>query len=68
MVLPAMMGTRTHYHAGNVAMKVAPALAAGAFVGAFCGGKIGLEIDETVLQWGFSALLLVLGVRTIVKA
>jgi uncharacterized membrane protein YfcA len=68
MALPAIMGTRTHYHAGNVVMKVAPALATGAFVGAYCGGKIGLEIDETILQWGFSGLLLVLGVRTIVKA
>jgi uncharacterized protein len=68
MALPAIMGTRTHYLAGNVVMKVAPALATGAFVGAYCGGKIGLKIDETVLQWGFSGLLLVLGVRTIVKA
>jgi uncharacterized protein len=68
MALPAIMGTRTHYRAGNVVMNVAPALATGAFVGAYYGGKIGLGIDEIVLQWGFSGLLLVLGVRTIVKA
>jgi uncharacterized membrane protein YfcA len=65
MVLPAMSGTITHYGKGNVAMRVAPALATGAFVGAFLGGKLGLTIDESKLRWGFSSLMIVLGVRTL---
>ena len=34
MAFPAISGTITHFHKGNVAMRVAPVLA----VGAFCGG------------------------------
>jgi uncharacterized protein len=67
MALPAMVGTSTHYSKGNVAMRIAPTLALGSFVGAFLGGKIGLHTDETTLRWGFSSLMVVLGVRTLVK-
>lgn len=65
MSLPAMVGTATHYSKGNVAMRVAPAIAMGAFVGGFVGGKVGLQTDENVLRWGFSGLMVVLGVRTL---
>ena len=64
MTLPAMVGTATHYSKGNVAMRVAPPLALGAFVGGYCGGRLGLQLDETALRWAFSALMVVLGVRT----
>jgi uncharacterized membrane protein YfcA len=67
MSLPAMVGTATHYGKGNVAMRVAPALAMGAFLGGYFGGKLGLRIDEQNLKLGFSSLMLVLGVRTLIK-
>ena len=68
MTLPACVGTWTHYQRGNVAMKVAPALAAGAFVGAYMGGKVGTNIEEEKLRWGFSGLMVALGLRTITKS
>ena len=67
MALPAISGTMTHYRKGNVAMRVAPALAAGAFCGGYLGGKLGLKTNENALRWGFSGLMVTLGVRTLVK-
>jgi uncharacterized membrane protein YfcA len=68
MTLPAIVGTVTHARAGNVAFRVAPALAMGAATGAFMGGQLGLKMDEITLRWGFSGLLAVLGARTLLKA
>jgi uncharacterized protein len=68
MVLPAAVGTWTHAQVGNVAWRVAPPLALGALVGAYLGGKVALQTKEVYLQWGFSALLTVLGIRTLWKA
>lgn len=67
MCLPAAAGTYAHYTAGNVAMRVAPFLAAGAFTGAYVGGQVAVKTDEATLQWGFSGLLTVLGLRTLLK-
>lgn len=68
MMLPAMSGTWTHYRAGNVAIRAAPALAVGACLGATIGGQIGRSTDESTLRWGFSGLLATLGLRTLLKA
>jgi uncharacterized protein len=69
MCLPALLGTLTHYRAGNCSLAVAPFLAVGALVGAYVGGQISLRLsNEAPLQWGFCALLTVLGARTIFKA
>lgn len=68
MTLPACVGTWTHYQRGNVAMRVAPTLAAGAFVGAYMGGKVGTNVEEDKLRWGFSGLMVALGLRTITKS
>jgi uncharacterized membrane protein YfcA len=68
MVLPAMVGTATHFKRGNVAMSVAPPLAMGAFLGAYLGGKFGPTIiSEDRLKYGFSGLMVVLGLRTLLK-
>ena len=67
MALPAISGTITHYQKGNVALRVAPALAAGAFCGAYFGGHLGLQTNENALRWGFSGLMVTLGVRTLIK-
>eukprot|EP00534_Pseudo-nitzschia_fraudulenta_P001321 CAMPEP_0201118950 /NCGR_PEP_ID=MMETSP0850-20130426/3140_1 /ASSEMBLY_ACC=CAM_ASM_000622 /TAXON_ID=183588 /ORGANISM="Pseudo-nitzschia fraudulenta, Strain WWA7" /LENGTH=255 /DNA_ID=CAMNT_0047384457 /DNA_START=176 /DNA_END=943 /DNA_ORIENTATION=- len=68
MVPTAVAGTATHMSKGTVAMRVAPALAAGAFIGSFCGGKLGLSIPEQDLKYGFSGTMMVLGARSLFKA
>ena len=68
MAFPAVSGTVQHFRKGNVAMKVAPALAVGAFCGGYLGGKFGMQVNENTLRWGFSGLMVVLGTRTFLKA
>ena len=69
MTLPAVVGTWTHYQAGNVALRVAPLLAVGAYCGAHAGGYVAQQYtSEHTLRWGFSSLLIMLGIRTLVKA
>ena len=67
MASPAISGTLTHYRKGNVAMRVAPALAAGAFCGGYLGGRLGLQVNENALRWGFSGLMVTLGLRTLIR-
>ncbi len=67
MSLPAMVGTFTHYQAGNLNLRVAPFLALGSIIGAYGGGKIGVKVDENYLRVGFSGLMVTLGVRTLLK-
>jgi uncharacterized membrane protein YfcA len=68
MVVPAATGTFQHWKQQHVVMRVAPALALGACVGAYAGGQLALHTKESTLQWGFSGLLFTLGVRTLMKA
>jgi uncharacterized membrane protein YfcA len=65
--LPSMVGTWSHYRSGHLAMRVAPALAAGACLGAVLGGRIGQQTEESKLRMGFTGLLAVMGVRTLLK-
>jgi uncharacterized protein len=67
MVLPAISGTATHFAKGNVNLSVAPFLAMGAFMGAYAGSKLALSIDEESLKYGFSGVMVVLGLRTLLK-
>ena len=68
MCLPAVVGSLTHLQKGNVAVRVAPALAMGSFVGSYLGGKVGVGMKEDHLRYGFSALIFGLGVKTVTKA
>lgn len=69
MVLPAVSGVYTHAKKGNVNWRVAPFLAMGSFLGAYFGGRdIAMHCPEEYLRWGFSCLMMVLGVRTWRKA
>lgn len=68
MCLPAMVGSMTHFQKGNVAVRLAPALAVGSFVGSYFGGKVGVGMKEEHLRYGFSGLIFGLGVRTVTKA
>lgn len=65
--LPSMVGTWSHYRSGHLAMRVAPALAAGACLGAVLGGRLGQQTEESKLRMGFTGLLAVMGVRTLMK-
>lgn len=68
MVPPALAGTYAHHLRGNVDKRVAPALAIGSACGAYLGGTtLGRELDEVYLRWGFSGLMLFLGVKTLAK-
>ena len=68
MVPTAVVGTATHMSKGTVVMRIAPALALGAFTGGLVGGQLGLSIPEQELKYGFSGTMVVLGLRTILKA
>lgn len=65
MILPAAIGTRTHARAGNVMFHVAPGLATGALCGAYLGGRLAVDLEESTLRWGFSILLTMLGIKTL---
>ena len=65
--LSGPVGTLTHMKNNSVAMKVAPGLALGAFTGAYFGGKFGLSIPEEQLKYGFSGVMVVLGIRNLLK-
>mmetsp|Transcript_24059 Transcript_24059/g.37102 ORF Transcript_24059/g.37102 Transcript_24059/m.37102 type:complete len:322 (+) Transcript_24059:465-1430(+) len=67
MTLPALSGTFTHFQKGNVAKRVALPLAAGSFVGAYVGGKLGSNVSEEKLRWGFSCLLVFLGAKSMLR-
>mmetsp|Transcript_12284 Transcript_12284/g.14075 ORF Transcript_12284/g.14075 Transcript_12284/m.14075 type:complete len:304 (+) Transcript_12284:124-1035(+) len=67
MTLPALVGTATHLSKNNICLRIAPPLALGSFLGAYVGARLGLDMDEKILRWGFSGLMIVLGVRTLVK-
>jgi hypothetical protein len=68
MALPAINGMYTHYQKGNVALRVALPLSVGAFIGAFAGSKIGINVSEDKLRFDFAGLLALLGIKTLVKA
>ncbi len=67
MIAPAVVGTMTHYKKGNVNLRVAPALAMGSLFGAYVGGKVGVNVEEDTLRYGFSSLMFGLGLKTLLK-
>ena len=68
MVLPASVGAITHHFSGNIVWRVAPFLAAGAGCGAYAGGTIGSNLPDTELKYCFSAAMLALGTRVLLRA
>mmetsp|Transcript_28010 Transcript_28010/g.80964 ORF Transcript_28010/g.80964 Transcript_28010/m.80964 type:complete len:326 (+) Transcript_28010:90-1067(+) len=68
MVLPASVGAITHHFSGNIVWRVAPFLAAGAGCGSFAGGTIGSTLPEKELKYCFSAAMLALGTRVLLRA
>jgi len=62
---PALVGCLAHARAGNIVIRVAPALCTGATCGAIVGGRVGQETDPSVLRTGLTALLAILGARSL---
>eukprot|EP00903_Cladosiphon_okamuranus_P015302 g14136.t1 len=69
MVLPALMGSATHFRQGNLIPRIALPLALGTGAGAFAGGKYAARhLDDATLKLVFSCLMFVLGVKTVAGA
>lgn len=67
MALPATSAAIAHHFNGNIVWRIAPFLAAGAACGAFVGGKIGSNLPEKELKCCFSAAMLALGTRVLLR-
>ena len=67
MALPATSAAIAHHFNGNIVWRIAPFLAAGAGFGAFVGGKIGSNLPEKELKCCFSAAMLALGTRVLLR-
>lgn len=68
MVPTAIAGVSAHFRLGNVRPRFAGPLGAGTLCGAFLGGRLAGELDEDAMKAGFGGVMLVLGVRTLLKA
>ncbi len=68
MVFPATSAAITHHLQGNIVWRVAPFLASGAGFGAFAGGTVGSTLPEKELKCCFSAAMLVLGTKVLLRA
>ncbi|CAM9222789.1 unnamed protein product, partial [Pylaiella littoralis] len=69
MVLPAFIGSITHFRQGNLVPRIAFPLALGTGAGAFLGGKYAARhLDEETLKLAFCCLMLFLGTRTVAGA
>ena len=67
MSFPAMVGTYTHFQKKNLCLRVASPLAMGCFVGAYIGGNISIQLDESLLKNGFSGVMLTLGLKSFLR-
>jgi uncharacterized membrane protein YfcA len=67
MAFPATSAAIAHHLNGNIVWRVAPFLAAGAACGAFVGGKIGSNLPEKELKYSFSAVMLALGTKVLLR-
>ncbi|KAJ9440275.1 hypothetical protein DIPPA_11291 [Diplonema papillatum] len=68
MVLPSAVGSVTHYRLGNLIPSAAIPLAMGTAAGAAVGAQIVSTIPEEPLKWIFSAFMLFLGSKAVIKA
>ena len=67
MAFPATSAAIAHHLNGNIVWRVAPCLAAGAACGAFVGGKIGSKLPEKELKYSFSAVMIALGTKVLLR-
>jgi hypothetical protein len=68
MVPTAVAGVLAHAKLGNVRPRFAGPLGLGTCCGAFLGGRLAAGLDEKPMKAGFGAVMVVLGVRTLLKA
>ena len=71
MVPPSIFGVFTHHMNGMrtgvklIDYRVGGVVACGCALGGWGGAKIGQQIDEKCLRWGFACLMVVLGGRMV---
>ncbi|KAG8461440.1 hypothetical protein KFE25_001044 [Diacronema lutheri] len=63
MVLPSMIGARTHWQMGNVAVRALPGLLAGTALGAMGGAQLAMVVPQEALRWFFCGAFLLLGAK-----
>jgi len=57
MVVPAVIGSWTHFSLGNVQLTILPYLLTGAAIGAFTGARIACLLPETIVKFVFCLVL-----------
>jgi uncharacterized membrane protein YfcA len=65
MIPTALSGGITHYRQGTVVAKIALPLGLGCVVGSFIGGQLGDKVNDVYLKYGFTGLMIFLGVKTL---
>lgn len=67
MVPTGIAGVLAHRRLGHVKLAAAAPLALGTCIGAFAGGRLALGLDEEPMRLGFGAVMVALGVKTLLK-
>jgi uncharacterized protein len=62
-----LLGAVEYYRSGHINLRYAALVAAGLFVGAYFGARITIALPDLLLRRLFAALLIVLGVRMLLK-
>jgi uncharacterized protein len=61
-----LLGAWEHYRAGNINIPYAALIAAGMFLGAWVGAKVGVAVAPSTLQRAYGLFLLVIGARIVI--
>jgi len=67
MSFPAMVGTYTHFQKKNLCLRVASPLALGCFMGAYFGGSLSVQLDDSILKNTFSGVMLSVGLKSFLR-
>lgn len=64
MVIPSILGARTHLALGNVSVAIAPGLVVGTLAGAWLGAYAANKVPQDTLRYVFCGAFLFLGARS----
>lgn len=68
LIAAGTVGAYTHWHQGNVVLRILPGLVGGIVLGAYVGGTVANDLPEGTLRMIFSVVLTCLGVDMIGKS
>jgi uncharacterized membrane protein YfcA len=68
LIIPATIGSYTHFKNGNLKLNKSIYLIFGSIIGATIGSGMSLSIDEDILKYLFSAFLISMSIRNMVIA